>query len=59
MQNVEAVWAEATKEQREELLQTIGFNSSWSEANSISEIIERGGGWVVRDLIKLYKEKFE
>lgn len=59
MQNVEAIWTEASKEQREELLTTLGFNTSWAVADSISEMIQRGGGMVVRDLLKLYKEKFE
>ena len=59
VQNVDAMWQESTKEQREQLLETLGFNKSWSEANSIQEMRERGGAWVAKDLIKLWEEQFQ
>ena len=52
------MWEGATKSQREALLEGMGFNKSWAELDSIDEIQERGGGMVIRDLIKLWEKGF-
>ena len=57
-QNVSAMWEESSKSQRESLLEGLGFNKSWASIDSIDEIQERGGGMVIRDLMKLWEKGF-
>ena len=48
------IWRETPEEKRIELIKALGCNSSFSVCNSLQEITNRGGGWLARDLLKLY-----
>jgi hypothetical protein len=49
------VWSSVSKEQRKKLLQGLGVDESWAEANSLQEIAQRGGSMIVRELEDLWK----
>lgn len=59
MYQINDMWSESTKEQRIELLKAMGFNESWAIADSIQEIGERGGAFVAKDLIELFKKRID
>lgn len=51
------VWSKVTKEQREQLLTTLGYHISWAEANSVSEMSKRGGKMLQSELLKIYAKR--
>ena len=48
------VWSRVTKEQRENLLTTMGYHISWAEANTVSEMSKRGGKMLQNELLRMY-----
>lgn len=48
------MWKGATQEQRIALLEGLGFNESWAGAESLGEMVDRGGGFVAKDLFDLW-----
>ena len=50
------LWKNMPKEQKEELLSSIGADLSWAETNTIDEMIKRGGKIVVEKIINVNRE---
>lgn len=48
-------WKYGSKKQKEEILESLGYDKSWAETKSINEMVRRGGGLVARGLLKLEK----
>lgn len=53
---LDELWSLVTVEQKINLLKVMGYNESWSEAKTISEMSSRGGAMVQRDLIRLFEK---
>ena len=54
------LWETSSKEKRKSLLQSLNLDNSWSEANTIKELVRRGGGFVAKELhnlVKIWKTK--
>lgn len=52
----EDTWRLASKSQKEELLNELGYDESWVKAKTINELVRCGGGMVANDLLKLNRE---
>jgi hypothetical protein len=46
-------WRRATEEQKKHLLHEMRLDESWATCKTLDEVRQRGGGWVVRDFVKL------
>lgn len=53
---LDELWSLVTVEQKINLLKVMGYNESWPEAKTISEMSSRGGAMVQRDLIRLFEK---
>lgn len=51
----EDTWKNISKEKKEELLISRGFDISWAKTKTIKEMVSRGGGMVARSLLQLEK----
>lgn len=58
-QEMNQIWKESTVKQREDLLKGLGFNVDWAQLDDLEEIADRGGGFVTRDVVKLYERGFK
>jgi hypothetical protein len=51
----EDTWRYSSVEQKEELLESLGYDSSWAKTKTINEMVKRGGGMVAKDILNLEK----
>jgi len=49
-------WKNMSKMQKKQLLRTRGLDESWAETKSINEMVNRGGGFIARDLLHVVSE---
>lgn len=52
----EDTWKYSSIEQKEKLLSSLGYNTSWAETKTIQELVSRGGGMVANSLKNLSLE---
>ena len=53
------VWENATTEQKNELLTSLGWNTCWAETKTLDEMAGRGGGMCARDILKLVAKRYD
>jgi len=52
----EDFWKNYSKQQKEELLNELGYDLSWAETKTINEMVKRGGGMVAKSIKNLALE---
>lgn len=52
----EDIWKYSSREEKEKLLVTMGYDLSWSETKTVKELVSRGGGMVANSLKNLALE---
>lgn len=53
--DLERLWREMSKKQKEALLKARGLHLSWAKTKTIKEMVRRGGGLVANDLLRLVR----
>ncbi len=50
------IWLYSSKEDKEKLLISMGYNTSWAETKDIKELVSRGGGMVANSIKNVAQE---
>ena len=46
-------WKCGTKKQKSDLLKALGLHKSWAETKTIKEMVKRGGGMAVKEILSM------